>query len=69
MIFCSLLLVRKMFMRVLLSHWCSQVFITASVKDEQTVPNLSDCCCGHGLYLLHFCLSHCFIVHLAGLFI
>lgn len=50
-------------------HWCSQVFITASVKEEQTVFNLSDCCYGHGLYLLHFCLSHCFMVHLAELFI
>lgn len=50
-------------------HWCSQVFIIASVKEEQTVLNLSDCCCGHGLYLLHFCLSHCFMVHLAELFI
>lgn len=27
------------------------------------------CCCGHGLYLLHFCLSHCFTVHLTELFI
>lgn len=69
LIFCSLLLVRKTFMRVLLPHWCSQVFIIASMKEEQTVLNLSDCCCGHSLYLLQFCLSHCFMVHLAELFI
>lgn len=68
LIFYSLLLVRKTFMRVPLPCWCSWVFITASMKEKQTVLNLSDCCCGHGLYLLHFCLSHCFMVHLAELF-
>lgn len=44
LVFCFLLLVRKTFMRVLLPRWCSQVFITASMKEEQTVLNLSDCC-------------------------
>lgn len=56
-------------MRVPLPPFCSRVFVTASMKEKQTILNLSDCCCGHGFYLLHFCLSHCFTVHLAELFI
>jgi len=41
LIFCSLLLVRKTFMRVLLLRWYSRVFVTTSVKEKQTVLNLS----------------------------
>lgn len=65
----SLLLVRKTFLGVLLPCWCSCVSVTAFMREKQTVLNLSGCCCGHGLYLLYFCLSHCFTVHLAEFFI